>query len=47
MPGLENLAKYEEMSNYPRTASAMDGTLHTDLAGFENFRDIKYKILTT
>ena len=24
-----------------RTASDMDGTLHTDLAGFENIRDIK------
>ena len=26
---------------YTRTASDMDGTLHTDLAGFENIRDIK------
>ena len=26
---------------YSRTASDMDGTLHTDLAGFENIRDIK------
>ena len=25
----------------PRTASDMDATLHTDLAGFENVRDIK------
>ena len=24
-----------------RTASDMDGTLHTDLAGFKNIRDIK------
>ena len=24
-----------------RTASDMDGTLHTDLAGFENIRNIK------
>ena len=24
-----------------RTASDVDGTLHTDLAGFENIRDIK------
>ena len=24
-----------------RTALDMDGTLHTDLAGFENIRDIK------
>ena len=26
---------------YTRTASDMDGTLHTDLARFENIRDIK------
>ena len=25
----------------PRTASDMDGTLHTDLTGFEYMRDIK------
>ena len=26
---------------HPRTALGMDGTLHTNLAGFENIRDIK------
>ena len=29
------------LSDKARTASDMDGTLHTDLAGFENIRDIK------
>ena len=29
------------LTTQARTASDMDGTLHTDLAGFENIRDIK------
>ena len=32
-----NLVKWDN----PRTASDMDRTLYTDLAGFENIRDIK------
>ena len=31
----------EVLFHRSRTALGMDGTLHTDLAGFENIRDIK------
>ena len=35
------MTTYDSQYAQSRTASDMDGTLHTDLAGFENIRDVK------